>query len=292
MARTRELDAETSRLEAALPEVAQHTYRRFAGSNGHLYSAAISYFALISMFPALIFLVTFLTWVAPEPAVQNRVIDQVVNQFPPGARIRLEIRAFVAEIVTRRSGLLGVLGLVTTIVIASEAFRALRYALNALSGVPQTRSFLRGRAIDVLGMLVVLTFGLISTGMTAMLQEGWLGVRDSITAVGGSPLIWAAQIVLPFILSFVAFTLMYRVVPELNLGWSVLWIPGLIAATGFELAKHGMGLFLTYFDRFQMLYGALSVTVVLLVFVFLVANIVLLAGSLAIEIDRARRESG
>jgi hypothetical protein len=31
---------------------------------------------------------------------------------------------------------------------------------------------------------------------------------------------------------------------------------------------------------------------VLLVFVFLVANIVLLAGSLAIEIDRARRESG
>jgi membrane protein len=269
----------------------KRTHDRFRGVNGHIYAAAISYFSLISLFPWLIFIVTMLSITVRDPVLQSQIITQVVEQFPPGARIRGELRAFVAEITVRQSGLLGVVGLVTTVIVASEAFRALRYALNAVFGIPQQRSILRGRGIDLLGMLVVLVFGTISAAMTAFLQFDWLEEPRWILGAEGSVTMGILRYFLTFLLSFLAFVLMYRIVPEVRLDWSVLWIPGLIAATGFELARFGMALFLSYFGRFQQLYGALSVTVVTLVFVFVMANIVLVAAALAWEIAENREPS-
>jgi membrane protein len=283
--------SESNRNQGIL-DLLKRTRDRFQGVNGHIYAAAISYFSMISLFPWLIFIVTMLSLTVRDPVVQSQIITQVVEQFPPGARIRGELRAFVAEITIRQSGLLGVVGLVTTVIVASEAFRALRYALNAVFGIPQQRSILRGRGIDLLGMLVVLLFGTVSAAMTAFLQFDWLEEPRWILGAEGSVATGIARYVLAFLLSFLAFVLMYRIVPEVRLDWSVLWIPGLIAAAGFELARFGMALFLSYFGRFQQLYGALSVTVVTLVFVFLMANIVLVAAALAWEIDENRKSSG
>jgi membrane protein len=278
--------------DQGLLSLLKRTHDRFKDVNGHIYAAAISYFSMISLFPWLIFIVTMLSLTVRDPVLQSQIITQVVEQFPPGARIRGELRAFVAEISVRQSGLLGIAGLITTVIVASEAFRALRYALNAVFGIPQQRSILRGRGIDLLGMLVVLLFGTVSAAMTTFLEFDWLEEPRWVLGEDGSLAMGILRYTLTFLLSFLAFVLMYRIVPEVRLGWSVLWIPGLIAATGFELARFGMALFLSYFGRFQQLYGALSVTVVTLVFVFVMANIVLLAAALAWEIAENRKCSG
>jgi membrane protein len=174
------------------------------------------------------------------------------------------------------------------VILRSSRLSTLVLGLLQVHGLGFLRSFLRGRAIDLLGMVVVLFFGLMSAAMTIFLQFEWLDDQRWILGPEGSVLARILQYLLPLALSFVAFTLMYRVVPEVRLAWSVLWIPGLIAAIGFEVARVGMAIFLSYFGRFQQLYGALSVTVVTLMFVFLVANIVLLAAALACEISRNR----
>jgi membrane protein len=272
-------------LAYVMPGLLLRSFQRYATANGQIFAAAIAYFVVISLFPWLIFLVTVLA-LLQDPALQSQVVGQIVDQFPPGARIRTEILAFVSEITVRRSGLLGVVGFVSTIVIASGAFRALRLALNALLEIEQSRTFVQGRAIDLLGMFAVLVFAIAATGLTALLRFNWLSDSAWLVSPEATTVRYLLRIVLPFLLSFAAFALMYRVVPETKLPWRALWLPGLIAATGFELAKHGMALFLEYFGRFQQLYGALSVTVVVLVFVFLVANVVLLAMSLAIERNR------
>ncbi|MEX2425569.1 MAG: YihY/virulence factor BrkB family protein [Thermomicrobiaceae bacterium] len=269
----------------------QRAYLRYSAIHGHIYAAAISYFSMISLFPWLIFILTLLSFLVRDPVVQSQIVTQVVEQFPPGARIRIELRSFVAEITLRRSGLIGFAGLVTTVIVASEAFRSLRFALNTIFGTPQTRTFLRGRALDLLGMVVVLIFGLITTLLAIVLQFNWVSENSWILGPEGTVLTNIARYLLPLLISFVAFTLMYRIVPEIRLDWSVLWIPGLIAAAGFELARLGMQVFLNYFGRFQQLYGALSVTVVTLVFVFIVANIVLLAAALAWEIAQDRSDA-
>lgn len=286
-------------LERVIPDQYRHvldlfrrTYFRFRDINGHIYSAAIAYFSLISLFPWIIFIVTMLALVVRDPVLQSQVITQVVEQFPPGARIRGELRAFVSEISIRGSGLLGAIGLITTVIVASEAFRALRYALNAIFGITQTRSILMGRAIDLLGMVVVLVFGAASAGLTVFVEFNWIDQQGWIVGSERGIVTNLLRYLLPFLLSFVAFLLMYRVVPEVSLNWRILWIPGFIAATGFEAAKLGMAIFLNYFGRFQQLYGALSVTVVTLVFVFVVANIVLLTAALTWEIARDRNETG
>lgn len=272
-------------------DLLHRAYLRFRDINGHIYAAAIAYFSLISLFPWIIFIVTMMTLLVRDPVLQSQIISQIVEQFPPGARIRGELRAFVAEITVRGSGLLGFIGLITTIVVASEAFRALRYALNAIFGIQQSRSLLRGRGIDLLGMLVVLMFGALSAGLTVFVEFDWIERQGWLLGPDQGIVTNLLRYLLPFLLSFTAFVLMYRVVPEAHLDWRILWIPGLIAATGFEAARIGMALFLSYFGRFQQLYGALSVTVVTLVFVFVIANIVLIAAALAWEIDRDRHAS-
>lgn len=268
------------------------TYYRFRDINGHIYAAAIAYFSMISLFPWLIFIVTMLTLAVRDPVLQSQIITQVVEVFPPGARIRGELRAFVSEITVRGSGLLGFIGLITTIIVASEAFRALRYGLNTIFGITQSRSLLRGRGVDLLGMVVVLFFGAASAGLTVFVQFEWIERQGWLVGPDQGIVTNLLRYLLPFLLSFVAFVLMYRIVPEVHLDWSILWIPGLIAATGFEAARIGMAVFLSYFGRFQQLYGALSVTVVTLVFVFLIANIVLLSAALAWEIARDRNATG
>jgi membrane protein len=285
MARTERIQQGRGILEHVVPSLLMGSFRRYANANGQIFAAAIAYFVVISLFPWLIFLVTVLA-LLQDPVLQSQVIGQIVDQFPQGARIRTEILAFVSEITVRRSGLLGAVGFLSTIIIASGAFRALRFGLNAVLEVEQKRTFLQGRAIDLLGMVAVLIFAVAATGLTAALRFNWMSDDAWLVSQGATPVRNLLRIVLPFFLSFAAFALMYRVVPEVKLQWRALWLPGLIAATGFELAKHGMALFLEYFGRFQQLYGALSVTVVVLVFVFLVANVVLLAMSLAIECNR------
>lgn len=266
-------------------------YHRFHNIHGHIYAAAIAYFSMISLFPWLIFIVTLLTLTVRDPVLQSQITTQVVEQFPPGARIRGELRAFISEITVRGSGLLGFLGLITTIVVASEAFRALRYALNTIFGINQSRSVVRGRSLDLLGMVVVLLFGALSAALTYVLQFDWMEAEGWLLGSEQGIITNLLRYLLPFLLSFAAFSLMYRVVPEIHLTWSILWIPGLIAAAGFEIARVGMAVFLSYFGRFQQLYGALSVTAVTLVFVFLVANIVLLSAALAWEIALDRQET-
>ena len=268
------------------------TYYRFRDINGHIYAAAIAYFSMISLFPWLIFIVTMLTLAVRDPVLQSQIITQVVEVFPPGARIRGELRAFVSEITVRGSGLLGFIGLITTIIVASEAFRALRYGLNTIFGITQSRSLLRGRGVDLLGMVVVLFFGAASAGLTVFVQFEWIERQGWFLGPEQGIVTSLLRYLLPFLLSFVAFVLMYRIVPEVHLDWSILWIPGLIAATGFETARIGMALFLSYFGRFQQLYGALSVTVVTLVFVFVTANIVLFSAGLGWEIARNRNAPG
>lgn len=273
-------------------DLLQRSYFRFRDINGHIYAAAIAYFSLISLFPWIIFIVTMLTLIVRDPVLQSQIITQVVEQFPPGARIRGELRAFVAEITVRGSGLLGAIGLITTIVVASEAFRALRYALNTIFGVRQERSVIRGRLIDVLGMVVVLIFGAISAALTVFVEFEWIERQGLLVGADRGIVTNLLRYLLPFLLSFVAFVLMYRIVPEIHLAWNILWIPGFIAAAGFEMARIGMAVFLSYFGRFQQLYGALSVTVVTLVFVFVIANIVLFSAALGWEIARDRNATG
>lgn len=263
----------------------------FSRQQGSVYASSISFYSLLSLFPFLILLVTIFGWLLSDPDLQERVIGVIVEQFPPGADLSDAITQVVERSDTSR-GVLGAASLLGTTWTASGMFNVLRRSLNNAFSVTAGRSFLRGRLFDILSVFAVIVLAMLSVAATTALSL----LRRFSTDLFSGDLVqfgWTAvTLLLPFVFSFLAFLIVYSFIPNHRLRPRDLWVGAVVAAIGFEVAKNGFAIYLTYFDRYDEIYGTLGGVVAFLFFVFLVANITIFGAALAAEITRDRQLSG
>jgi membrane protein len=212
------------------------------------------------------------------------VINAIVNQLPPYTGIRPQVES-VVKISATQGGLLGLISFVGALWIAANLFSALRKALNVAFDVPTARPFITGRIFDVLTALGVVILGMLSLGATAA-----LGILRAVsTDFFKGPLInlaWGAVFfLLPFVLSYCVFIMIYRLIPNRRIHPRALQIGALLAALGFELVKVGFTIYLANFASYQRVYGALAGVIAFLVFVYLESTIVILAAEIASELS-------
>ncbi len=259
----------------------------FSEQRGSIYAAAISYYAIFSLVPMLVFVAAVFGFVARGTEVQTRVITAILSQVPPSAGYRDDIQN-VVSISAARVGLLTVLGFIGTIWTASNLFTVLRRALNLAFDIPNARPFIAGRLVDMLSILGVGLLVLLSIGATAALGiiravssdifHGWL------VNLG-----WAVVFfLLPFVLSFGVFMIIYRVVPNRQIDRRDRTIGALLAALGFELVKIGFALYVANFSSYQQVYGAIGGIVAFLVFVHLESTIIIVSAEIAGELAKDR----
>jgi membrane protein len=223
-----------------------------------------------------------------DPAIQDRVVTAIVDQFPPEVNLRSQVEAVVSGVAATSVTVLGLVGLLTAVWTASGAFGALRRALNQAFDVPGAQSFVRGKLIDLVGVLGVTVLVLVSIAATALL--GVIQMLSDGYAAGSVPdAVWPLMsFLVPFGFSLLTFLLVYRLIPNRRMRLSVLWIGALLAAVGLELAKAGFGLYVATFGRSQEVYGALGGAILFLLFVFVVANIVIIAAEVTAELVKDR----
>ena len=266
---------------------AGHAFRL---NQGPVYAAAVSYYAIFSLFPLLVFLVDLFSIVVRDPATQLRAIEMIAAQVPADAYLRQQVERTVVEVAQVNTSLVGIIAVLSLAWTASSMFGALRRALNSAFGVSVARSYLHGRAVDLLSMLVVSVLILLSTAMTAALGVLRAGITQRLHVHGLLPnLAWAlAYLALPVATSFAVFLLLYRMVPTMTLRSRDLWAAALIAAVGFELAKLGFAVYLAAFGGYRAVYGVLGGVIAFLLFIFLTSNIVVLAATVSAELARDR----
>lgn len=259
----------------------------FSEQHGSVYAAAISYYAIFSLVPMLVFVAAVFGFVARGTEVQTRVIAAILSQVPPSAGYRGDIQN-VVSISAARVGLLTLLGFIGTIWTASNLFTVLRRALNLAFDIPNARPFITGRLVDMLSILGVGLLVLLSIGATAALGiiravssdifHGWL------VNLG-----WAVVFfLLPFVLSFGVFMMIYRVVPNRQIDRRDRTIAAILAALGFELVKIGFALYVANFSSYQRVYGAIGGIVAFLVFVHLESTIIIVSAEIAGELAKDR----
>ena len=91
--------------------------------------------------------------------------------------------------------------------------------------------------------------------------------------------------VLPLVSTFVAFLLLYIMVPNRVVkARHAVW-GALLAALLFELAKTGFQLYLQYFPTYQLIYGALATIPIMIVWIYLSWNIILLGAELTASLE-------
>jgi membrane protein len=261
--------------------------QHFMRDNAMTYAAAMSYYVLFSIFPTMIFLVTVFGFVVRDPDIQEGVVETIVGVVPAGLEIRTEIEDVITDVSRASSPVLAIAGLLVTAWTASNMFAALRRALNLAFEIRQTRNFLIGRLMDILNLPIILLLALLSMIATAAVRVTQAFFSEWIATTPLTTFTWnLVYFVIPYLISFITFLMVYRVLPNARYPFRYLAIGATFTAIGFELAKTGFSIYVENFGNYQEVYGALGGVVAFLFFVFIVANIIIFGAELSSQIIR------
>ena len=255
-------------------------------------SAALTYYTVLSLLPALIVIVSLLGMVGLQPDTVHALLDTVGELGAPWAA---EFVSTTLDSVLRsqNSGVVFGVSLVFSLWAASAYVGSFMAASDRIYEIVHRRPFWTGIPLR-LGLALLLLV-LLSATAAAVALVGPFGqwVADA-TGIGRGPLhLWTwAKWPLLIALGLLLFTLLYKFTP--SRGQPALWwlLPG--AAVGIALWIGASALFSLYLDNFasyNRVYGTLGAAVAFLVWAWLL-NIALLVG---VEVNReveSRRAGG
>lgn len=167
-------------------------------------------------------------------------------------------------------------GLAALAITAAALMQTIFNAFDAIWRVPRPRPLWR----RVLIYWSTLTLGpvLIGSGLaiTSYLVSSSLGLLPGAA--------WLTEVVLglvPVVLTFIAFTLLYFTVPNSDVQFRHAAIGGAAAALGFELMKHLFGVFVSRFPTYHLIYGTFAAVPIFLMWIYLSWMVALLGALLA-----------
>ena len=273
----------------------RRSVKEFGDDNCTQMAAAISYYVLFSIFPLIIFLVSVLGIVLRGSELQQDAIDEIFANIPQlsEAESESDVRGAVEDIAGAAGGALTIFGLIGMGWSGSNMMGVIRRSINIAYDLEKHRPLVRQKLLDLALVLGMGVFFLSSVAATAFLRtvrefSGDIAVLGDASERAG-PAWDAASYLIPFVLSFIAFTVMYWVVPATKVKLREVWPGALVAAVMFELGKIGFAFYLQNFSNYGLVYGSLGGVVAFLFWVYLGSSILLFGAELASEYPRVLR---
>ncbi len=190
--------------------------------------------------------------------------------------------------VSRISAPLTIVGLIAMAWSGSAMFGAVRRALNAVWKVQVQRPFFQQKLQDLLmgaGLGVLLLASLAGTGLLRVLRDlsdEALGPLSPNTGI-----FWAMlPFVLPFLFSFMVFSLIFRYVPAARVEMKDAWLGAVVASLLFEVLKNAFAFYVANFRAYDIIYGSLGGILLFLTSVYISAAILLFCGEVTLAHPR------
>ena len=254
------------------------------------WAAALTYYGLLSLFPALIALVSILGLFG-DPTETTQTITEVVTQIGPSSAAET-FAGPIESITSNRStaGILLVVGLATSLWAASGYIGAFIRASNVIWETPEGRGFFKLRPLQLAVTLVlIILFALVAvslvlTGPVVEAVGDSIGVGDTaltIWDIAKWPVLLAVVILMISILFYAA--------PNVKVpGFRWITVGALVAVLAWLLASAAFAVYVANFGSYDKTYGTLGGIVTLLVWVW-ISNLALLFGmELNAERERSR----
>jgi membrane protein len=267
----------------------KRTALEFQEDNMTDWAAALTYYGLLSLFPALIALVSILGLFGDPESTTKSVTDIVTNLGPDSAADTFS--GPIESITSNRSsaGILFFVGLGTALWSASGYIGAFMRAANVIWETPEGRPFIKLRPLQILVtlvMVILLALVAIALVMTGPVVEE---VGDAI-GIGSTALtVWdiAKWPVLLVVLAFMI-GLLYYAAPNVKLpGFRWITVGSVVALLTWILASAAFAFYVANFGSYDKTYGTLGGIVSLLVW-FWISNLALLFG---MELNKERERS-
>lgn len=254
------------------------------------HAAALTYYSLMSLFPAVLLALSLLGAIGQYPETYDSIIGYLRDVVPADALEPLD--ASLEEALQNKGTAITAIfvSIALTLYGTTGALEAARRALNVTFEVEHGRSFLRRKSIDI-----ALTFGLMGLILAAMIML-FLGggfARDVFGFIGlgdGAADVWAiARWPGAIGLTMLIFAIIYFVSPDVE-HRSFRWVtPGAIAGVLLWLAASlGFSAYISRVADVGAIYGTFAGAIILVAWLWL-TNVALLFGAeLDAEIERQK----
>ena len=241
--------------------------------------AALAYYTMFSMAPLLLIVISIAGLVFGDEAARGEIFSQLEGMLGPSGALAvqglLESVRKPSESVTAT-----VFGVVLLLIGATSVFGELQDALDRIWRAPVRAGqsgwwrLVQARLLSfgmILGIGFLLIVSLVASAALAALQKWWGPVFSD----------WAAasiiEVVLSFLVTTVAFAMIYKIVPRVRIHWKDVWIGAATTSLLFTVGKLLIGV---YIGRSGIAsgFGAAASLVVVLVWVYYSAQIFLLGA--------------
>jgi membrane protein len=256
-------------------------------------AAQVAFYFIFALFPLLLFLLSLFGLVLGSAENMRQELFAYLGQVIPASAVTL-IRQTLDEVVQGSSGGKLTFGFLLALWSASAGIDSLRIVLNDVYDLEEKRSWWKYKLMDVLltlglTILISIVIGIVFYGshvLTSVLASA--GLESTAPYVSG-----ALSFILILLALNLAFACIYAFAPN-HSKFTFRWItPG--AVTGVILwliFSFGFRIYLAYFDSYAKTYGSLGAIIILLLWLYLTALVILIGGVINSVADKISAGKG
>jgi len=255
-------------------ELLKETFSDWSEDKASRLAASLAYYTIFSIAPLIIIVIAVASLIFGREAVQGQIEGQIQGL------VGDEGAGLIQEMIQGASNQSGsiiatIVGVATLLFGATGVFGQLQDALNTIWEVTPKQGrgiwgIIKDRFISftmVLGVGFLLMVSLVLSAGLAAVNEFMSGALDNVAYVGQ---------VINFIVSFgvitLLFAMIYKILPDVEIAWSDVWIGAAVTALLFTIGKFLIGLYLGQ-SAISSSYGAAGALVVILVWIYYSAQI-------------------
>ncbi|MBN1615590.1 MAG: YihY family inner membrane protein, partial [Deltaproteobacteria bacterium] len=258
--------------------------RNFRNNGDVNQAAAIAFYAILSIIP--LFILTMIVAddiFRSDPNVQIELTRSIQRLHPYFSG---DLLLQVGQIEQKKQ-LLGWVGLFGLIWLAAAIFNSLETSFHIIFRSETSRNYFVSKLLAVsmipLGwMIAVASIAITYVATIIFSQPLFRGDLAVLTMIEGM----LFRFLLPFLLTVFFFTILYRVIPTVKVPLNSAIIGGLTFAALMEIAKHFFTWYVNNYTRYDIIFGSLETVVILVIWVFYVALILLFCAEFIASYQR------
>ncbi len=258
-------------------ELLKDTFLKWNDDDAQMLSAALAYYTALSIAPLIIVIIAIVGLIAGQSNIQSQITQQIEVTIGSGAA---EIVSNLIDNMSQpNQGIFAsIIGFSMLLFGALSLFNHLQTTIDKIwdvdlsDDVNVVEGFLRDKLLSF-GMMLIIGFlllvSLIISTILSFLDSYLLSLLPNTEFI-----LRLLNALIAFSITTILFALIYKILPHADVQWKDVWIGSIVTSILFTLGQTILGLYLSN-SAIQSTYGAAGAFVVILVWVYYSAQIVL-----------------
>ena len=269
---------------------AKRTLGEFADDQLTDRSAALTYYAVLSIFPGLLVVLSLLGLLGTQA---KPLVDNLTKAAP--SNVQQLIKPVTANLQDGHgaAGAAAIIGLVLAVWSASSYIAAFMRAANVVYDVPEGRPFWKTTPIRI-GVTVLVMVLLVASALMVVVTGGLASHVGQVLGIGSTAVtVWdiAKWPVLLIIVSLMI-SILYWVAPNAKRGFQWVSPGGVLAVAAWLVASGLFAVYVANFSHYNKTYGSIAGVIVFLIWLWITNIAILFGAEFNAELERGRAAAG